>query len=356
MLYIESFNNKRESGLTGVMRVKNESKMIKTCIDSCIEALDELIVVCNDCTDNTPEILKCKQRQYPNKLKIYEYNHNVLSFNLTEDEFEEAINLPDDSVRLYANMCNYGLSLAKYKYVTKIDTDQLYFAKELKKWRDICANPETIKWKVCMIWGWLFMMYFSLYRRISVKLAKPCLFMLPDWLVTIFYESYQKYAVWQLAKGKVAVALSGINVFKDKEWFVTFDNINGHPPYNGTGDTVIFKLSEKTYFTRQVSRKYSSVTECFTQPYKVVFTSPMWFHQHANRVQCFDKIKKVKDECPEQFVPISDFLKMSYKEVHEKLNQQTHTLFQRVLFALIHKCKKQVIEDNLSVLENLGVK
>ena len=82
----------------------------------------------------------------------------------------------------------------------------------------------------------------------------------------------------------------------------------------------------------------------------------MWFHQHANRKQCFDKIKKVKDECPEQFVLISDFLKMSYKEVLDKLDLKVHPLFQRILFAFTHKCKKHVIEDNLSVLKKMGVK
>ena len=45
------------------MRVKNEERLIESCIDSCIEALDELIVVCNDCTDSTLEILERKQKQ-----------------------------------------------------------------------------------------------------------------------------------------------------------------------------------------------------------------------------------------------------------------------------------------------------
>ena len=35
------------------MRVKNDGQFIERCIESCIDALDELIVVHNDCTDNS---------------------------------------------------------------------------------------------------------------------------------------------------------------------------------------------------------------------------------------------------------------------------------------------------------------
>ena len=49
---------KLKDGLSGLMRIKNEASFIEGCITSCIDALDELIIVYNDCTDNTPEIVK----------------------------------------------------------------------------------------------------------------------------------------------------------------------------------------------------------------------------------------------------------------------------------------------------------
>ena len=45
-------------GLTGFMRAKNEGRFIGVCIDSVIDALDELIVVYNDCTDDTEAVLR----------------------------------------------------------------------------------------------------------------------------------------------------------------------------------------------------------------------------------------------------------------------------------------------------------
>ena len=34
-----------KDGLSGLIRAKNEARFLSTCIDSCIDSLDELIVV-----------------------------------------------------------------------------------------------------------------------------------------------------------------------------------------------------------------------------------------------------------------------------------------------------------------------
>lgn len=345
----------RKNGLSGLIRTRNEAPLLGPCIDSCIDALDELIVVCFDCTDNTLEVLEKKKRQYPDKLRVFEYNHKVLAFDLTQDEFELAKGLPDDSPRLYGNLCNWGMSKAQYKYLTKIDADQLYFADELKKWRDVCSGAVQLKWRISFIWGWLFMMYFSLYRRVSLRSGKPCLWMIPDWLVRILFKSYSDYSKWMLQRGKVLIALSGVNVFKDDRWYVTFDGVNIHPPYNGEGDTVIFKISDHTYWGKyyREDRKPYSVTEVLvdTLNRKRMFSYPVWFHVHANRKYCCNKVKNTKDEHPECFVPIEDFPNMTYQQVLDKMDKKAHTLFQMTLFALIHKIGRPVLERYFCLLK-----
>lgn len=345
--------SKLRDGLSGIMRVRNESQLIENCIDSCINALDELIVVCNDCTDNTPDILARKQKEYPDKLKVYYYNHNVLSFDLTLDEYNEALALPDDSPRLYCNQCNYGISKVNYKYAVKIDTDQVYFEDELKKWRDVCAQKRCARRGFKNIFGWLFMMYFTFYRRLSTKLNRPCIFLLPNFVFKVFGESYISLAEQRLSKGKASISLSGFNVFKDDKWYITFDRYNIHPPYNGEGDTVIFKVSEKTYFTRICNtRKSYSVTEGFSSPYKIMFAKPMWFHLHANRSQCCENVKKIKDSHPDLFVPINEFPNMSYKQVLRKMDSKVNTLFQRTLFIFAHNMGIELLEKHLYLLDN----
>lgn len=351
----ENIVNKKD-GLSGLIRTRNEAKLLGPCIDSCIDALDELIVVYNDCTDDTESVLEEKRKQYPDKLKIYAYNHKVLSFDLTHEEFEYAKTLPDDSPRLYCNQCNFGLSKMQYKYAVKIDADQIYFADEIKKWRDVCAGKFSRKWKFAYFWGWLFMIYFSVYRHLSVRLNRPGLFMLPNKVVDVFVNSYIRYAKWRLLRGTACIALSGLNLFKDDKWYIPFDKFNIHPPYNGEGDTVIFKLTEKTFFSRRFADRITySCTELFHNPYKVMFAGPVWFHLHANRAYCCDKVKKVKSEHPELFVSPEKFLRMNSQEVLTKMDPKVNTLFQRTLFALIHKMGIQRIKEHLYLLDKIKV-
>lgn len=75
--------------VTGIMRVRNEGVFIKNCVESCIDALDELIIVYNDCTDNSVEEIKKIATKYPDKIRYYGYPYEVKAFNLSRDEFEE---------------------------------------------------------------------------------------------------------------------------------------------------------------------------------------------------------------------------------------------------------------------------
>lgn len=339
------------NGLSGLMRTRNEASLISKCIDSCINALDELIVVYNDCTDNTEEILKAKCKQYPDKLRIFAYNHKVLSYDLTKDEYQYAKTLPDDSPRLYCNQCNFGVSKMRYKYAVKIDADQIYFEDEIKKWRDVCAGVPVKKNNMKCFLGWLFMMYLTLYRRLSAKANCPLIAMLPTWLVSLASSSYLYYAKLRLNQGSACIALSGVNLFKDGEWYIPFDRYNIHPPYNGSGDTVIFKISDETYYTKRYSdvRTYS-VTDQFHCPYKMMFAGPVWFHLHANRSYCFEKVKLVRNSHPELFVSPSNFVNMNYKQVLNMMDPEVNTLYERILFALIHKMGMPIVRSHLNLL------
>lgn len=56
--------------VTGIMRVKNEGPFIRNCIESCINALDELVVVYNDCTDNSADEIEKMVWKYPKKYEV----------------------------------------------------------------------------------------------------------------------------------------------------------------------------------------------------------------------------------------------------------------------------------------------
>ena len=49
--------NNRKNGISGFLRVKNGAEFIERTIESHIDYFDEIIVVYNNCTDNTEQIL-----------------------------------------------------------------------------------------------------------------------------------------------------------------------------------------------------------------------------------------------------------------------------------------------------------
>lgn len=361
MSSIYPIRNTLKDGLSGIMRVRNEERFIESCIDSCVNSLDELVIVYTGCTDNTENILNRKVKQYPDKLKLYKYDYDVMWYGLNKEEYEYAINLPDSDCRLYANLCNYALSKIRFKYAVKIDTDQLYFAEEIQFWRDVCARKVTYNNFISLSKGWLFTQYLALYRRYSVVKKEPALSLIPDALVKYFKPYYLQFAAYMLLRNKVVVAWSGVNVFYDKKWTIPFDGVNIHPPYNGEGDTVVFKVSEKSFYSKHVcntskTKDNYSVTEDFNiNVKKIMFAGPVWFHLHANRSHCFNNVRDFKKKHPECFISPDDFLVMQYEEVHNKMDHQAHSLYQRILFALIHKFGISTIKKNLGILDKLGI-
>lgn len=135
----------RPIGVSELLRVKNDAEFLTDCIDSCIGALDELIICYQECTDNAPNIIHEKQQQYPDKIKAYFYAPPVYCHNLTDEELAYAFSLPDDSVHKLCNYYNYTLSKATYRYAMKIDSDQIYFTEKLKLYCDAYRREEPLK-------------------------------------------------------------------------------------------------------------------------------------------------------------------------------------------------------------------
>lgn len=340
-----------KDGLSGFMKVRNEEAFIEAAIDSIIDSLDELVIVYNDCTDSTPEIIERKQKEYPDKIRAYPYNHDVLAFRLSEEEFDLAKSFPNNSQRLFCNQCNFALSQVKYKYALVVDADQFYFSNVIDEWRTICSMSESVTWNFKCFVGQLFAVYLSIYRKLSLVLNHSLHRFLPKG-PNILYKYYREYAKWCLLNGTGCISLSGLNVFKDGEWYVPFDRYNVNPPYNGEGDHLIFKVSPDTFFSKFCYLKQGySVVEKFNHPYRVFWGGLAWFHQHANRVSNWSKVKEIKDKYPEDFVEIDRFTSIEYENVYDKLDKNVHTIYQRAIYAIVHKLGLQNIKKNIHLLK-----
>jgi glycosyltransferase involved in cell wall biosynthesis len=345
-------------GVSGIMRVKNDADFIAASIDSCVDALDELVVVYNDCTDNSADVIEQMRQKYPEKIRVFEYPHKVLGVGLTKEEYNIAMSLPDDSPALLCNYYNFALAKVQYEYAIKIDADQIYFSSELAKWCDIVRNEESAKGNSLL--GMLFHFYFLTYRFISLKLHKR-LPIMPKWLAKTFKPHYESYAVKKMRAGKACLSFSGLNVFKDKSWCVSLglrnDTINILPPFNGENDHLLFKVSDKTYYRKfdmeyynLISNSSYSLIEEFVHPYKPMPMGFCWFHMNAMRDRYKGQISSVKSAFPTSFEPIDDFLELDYREVENRSDKQIHSLYQRVMFSYVYNADKDTIKMHLDSL------
>ena len=133
-------DKERPIGISGHMRIKNEAMSLAESIDSCIDALDELIIIYNKSSDNTELILKEYKNKYPNKISLYCYEPYVIPHTSSKEELDyfesKKMYYDTNSIHSLANYYNYGYVKVKYKYYVKIDGDQIYFKDKLLKIRE----------------------------------------------------------------------------------------------------------------------------------------------------------------------------------------------------------------------------
>lgn len=356
---MEKLNNIRPVGLAGIMRVKNDADFIEQCVKSCIDALDELIIVYNDCTDDSADIINNLRALYPDKIKVYEYPYKVYGANLSKQEYEYVKSLPADSPHLLCNYYNFALSKVSYSHAIKIDADQLYFNEVLAYWRKVIVERTFVRGSVI---GSIFHYAFTVYRFASLKFGMRIPF-IPKWLIQWVKPYYEQYAISQFAKGKAAISLSGVNVFWDKEWYVLLgkegeNGLNLIPPFNGEGDHLVFPMSrglhyepfEMPYYSKLVGSTYS-IIEQFVHQYKVFYLGFSWFHLNTMRPGVVERVQTIKKTNPECFVALDVFLSQSFISIERHSDFRMFSLFQRLLFSFIFPAYQVVLSKNVHLLK-----
>ncbi len=111
-------SKKREKGMSGFMRLRNEWEFLAQSIESWLPELDELVIVYNNCQDNTEEVVRCFVNKYPEKIKAYHYIPIV--YPQGSEKYKKLnVNNPHSLVYYY----NFALSKTTRQYAIKIDGD-----------------------------------------------------------------------------------------------------------------------------------------------------------------------------------------------------------------------------------------
>lgn len=296
----------RPVGVSGLMRAKDDEEFIALSIDSCIEALDELIIVYQRSHDKTELIIREKALQYPNKIRYFLYPHEVLSHRLDDSTFEWVQQQPPNSDILLSSYYNFAVEKAKFKYGIKIDADQIYFKDKLKhicdlyrsKVKESISISETLAFYILYLWSTL-----SSIFPLLAKISQPC--------KKLIYL-YNRYVEKSCRNAKKTMNFIGINLLEIKG--ASYVPLGRHeddlfPPLNGVYDHLLFKFSESTFFSpcayKSPQQKYGNcVIERFNLDSKLFkyryFVSPnllqggfLWFHMAPS------KSSHIKDKCIE---------------------------------------------------------
>ena len=143
---INWFYWKKKNGISWVARLKNAEHFLEKCMESYVQYLDELILVDNMSTDRTQEICKKLQKKYPDKIKYYQYPHQVCPPG------KENANVPSNSIHSLAYYYNRSFSKTKYSHVVKVDDDNLMIT---EKWKVICSESKNKFKNRYNIYWWL---------------------------------------------------------------------------------------------------------------------------------------------------------------------------------------------------------
>ena len=98
----------KPNGISVLLAAQNEERTIRLCVESFLEFSDEIIIVTNGSSDNTRNICKELEQEYPQKVQFY-----------------DKPDLPD----LYHNRA-FALSKAKYRWIAKFDADFVAYTEE----------------------------------------------------------------------------------------------------------------------------------------------------------------------------------------------------------------------------------
>ncbi len=339
----------RTPGVSGMLRVKNDAEFLEECIESCIPALDELIIVYNGCTDNSPQIIEMLRERYPDKIRVFPYLPYIYAWNLSEDEFNNVLNGSIPLENTLAGYYNYALSKTTREYVMKIDADQIYFTDKLK---ELCDAYRYKSARQCKLIDTIRIYKAKLYLFLAVRMSCTSrLFANP-----VSWRKYKAAMLNYIKDAKPTVSLSGLNIsLRDEVKFVSLGKridggINILPPYNGEGDHLIFKVKSQTYYIPFYDRQYNalnkkqhSIIEAFTGVKTFFPVGVYWFHLNSSRADILPKTLENIDNYPDSFMTINSFKSINLFKLLKAREFQLVPCNRAVVFDFIHQ---DIASDN----------
>ena len=116
----------RLPGISAFMRVKNGADFLEAVVRSHLPHVDEIVIVHNQCTDDTPAIAERLAAEFPDRVRVFNYLPRVHAPGSVAHARE-----PADSPASFVNQSNFALAQTRYRIALKLDDDHLAMGNRL---------------------------------------------------------------------------------------------------------------------------------------------------------------------------------------------------------------------------------
>lgn len=135
--------SKKRPGISAIVRLRNEADYLEQVLDSILPFFDEFVIVYNQCSDRTPEIVEAFANKDTQRARAFHYLPEVFP-----PASEEHRTLPANHVSSFVHYSNFALSKASYRVCTKWDGDMIAVPDALGRVADRLRTlkPGTLSW------------------------------------------------------------------------------------------------------------------------------------------------------------------------------------------------------------------
>lgn len=117
----------RRPGISAFMRVRNGADFLEPTILSHLPFFDEIVIVYNQCTDDTGSIASRLARQHPDKIRVFHYVDRVYP-----PGHPAYVSLPQESPSSMGTYSNFALAQTRCTVATKLDDDHVCIPRNLQ--------------------------------------------------------------------------------------------------------------------------------------------------------------------------------------------------------------------------------
>jgi len=133
----------KKPGVSAILRLRNEADYLEQALNSILPFFDEFVIVYNQCSDRTPEIVEQFVSKDPQRVKAFHYLPEVFP-----QGSEQHRALPANHVSSMVHYANFGLSRVSYRGCALGDGDMIAAPDALGQVMDRLRSlePRTLSW------------------------------------------------------------------------------------------------------------------------------------------------------------------------------------------------------------------